>query len=60
MLRPDPRPLPASASSFATSSFDDPHDGVVDDDPDGHALLRLLGAATLAISALAAASLLLA
>ena len=65
LFRPDPRNLPSepAAADVAASNFDDSDAWPAADaaeDADGAALLRLFGAAALAILALAAASIVLA
>ena len=61
MFRPDPRALSATpAAQVASSNFEDSQAWAEDAERDGKVLLRLLGAAAVAILALAAASLLIA
>ena len=59
MSKPDPRTLAISpAAPFTQASVDDT-DAWAEDGDDGHALWRLFGAATLAVVALAVASVVL-
>jgi len=60
MPRPDPRPLPIlPGAQIGSSVFDDHESGIDDGEYDARALWRLLGAATVAVLALATASVVL-
>lgn len=59
MFRPDPRTSPASPQARTRAPGFDELDTWADERDEGAALLRLVGAATLAIVALAVASVLL-
>ena len=60
MSRPDPRPLPTTPGLRVSWPIFDEHEAVVEDEEyDGNSLWRLFGAATVAVLALAMASLVL-